>query len=307
MSLKEESLALSSGMGLAAAAVSYILWDSKESFWINKEGDNLPFQAFNQFKDEIIKSIFKPDKVTALHYYLYFFQDVEAEVYDEYDEERFKVIFEILGEIDMIPDLPIPDFENCDCQKEGSIYNDPKGDLICKCGFLLSEWTDYVTENCKEINQLIVHGAFQYLFQDRNFLHKFHIVLARWIEKQINYIEENYSDYLVLVKKRFRRHRFPIWLKQAVFYRDKGTCVLCRIDLSNLIRTVNKIHIDHIVPLELYGTNDASNMQLLCSTCNTSKGARSTKTSNLHAPYWNLDKDMFGVDSIPKTTSYMFR
>ncbi|WP_329767411.1 HNH endonuclease [Bacillus nitratireducens] len=49
------------------------------------------------------------------------------------------------------------------------------------------------------------------------------------------------------------------------------------------------MHIDHIVPLQLFGSNDASNFQLLCETCNTSKGARSTATSSVNIPFWNLD------------------
>ncbi|OQP09823.1 hypothetical protein B1692_16745, partial [Geobacillus thermoleovorans] len=46
--------------------------------------------------------------------------------------------------------------------------------------------------------------------------------------------------------------------------------------------------IDHIVPLNLFGSNDASNMQLLCERCNTSKGDRSTDTSFINVPFWNL-------------------
>ncbi|MEH7000848.1 HNH endonuclease [Priestia megaterium] len=300
MALKEENLALSSGIGLASIAVSYLLFDGEH---------NYPSEAFDIFKDEVIESIHKPNKVTALHYYLYFFQDIEEELSNSLGgEDTFRLIFKTLEEIGMLPNLPLPDFENCSCQKEESEEEEEnfenilekamsaENDAECDCELLLDRWKGYVVENCREIDQLIVHGAFQYLFQDRHFLHDFHIVLAKWVEENMNYIEENYPDHLVLVKKRFRRQRFPVWLKEAVFYRDKGTCVLCRNDLSNLIRTVNKIHIDHIVPLELYGTNDASNMQLLCSTCNTKKGARSTKTSNLHAPYWNLDKDMFEED-----------
>jgi 5-methylcytosine-specific restriction endonuclease McrA len=33
-------------------------------------------------------------------------------------------------------------------------------------------------------------------------------------------------------------------------------------------------HIDHIQPVARAGTNDRSNLQLLCQPCNSSKGAR---------------------------------
>ncbi|MED2799115.1 HNH endonuclease [Bacillus thuringiensis] len=63
---------------------------------------------------------------------------------------------------------------------------------------------------------------------------------------------------------------------------------MCRCDLSNLVRTQNTIHLDHIIPLDVYGSNDASNFQLLRERCNTSKGARFTTTSLVSTPVWNL-------------------
>ncbi|WP_346657776.1 HNH endonuclease signature motif containing protein [Bacillus cereus group sp. BfR-BA-01355] len=48
------------------------------------------------------------------------------------------------------------------------------------------------------------------------------------------------------------------------------------------------MHLDHIIPLDVYGSNDASNFQLLCERCNTSKGARFTTTSLVSTPVWNL-------------------
>lgn len=48
-----------------------------------------------------------------------------------------------------------------------------------------------------------------------------------------------------------------------------GKCAYCKIDLSRTIR-----HVDHIVPLSAGGTNGRRNLQLLCHTCNHSKGAR---------------------------------
>ena len=36
----------------------------------------------------------------------------------------------------------------------------------------------------------------------------------------------------------------------------------------------NKLTIDHIIPLARGGTNDLENLQVLCQSCNSSKGAR---------------------------------
>ena len=37
------------------------------------------------------------------------------------------------------------------------------------------------------------------------------------------------------------------------------------------VNTKSKFHVDHIMPLVLGGTNDASNLQILCPTCNNQK------------------------------------
>ena len=50
--------------------------------------------------------------------------------------------------------------------------------------------------------------------------------------------------------------------------RQKNKCVACHADVSV------KYHVDHIVPLIKGGTNDITNIQILCPTCNMSKQAR---------------------------------
>ena len=45
-------------------------------------------------------------------------------------------------------------------------------------------------------------------------------------------------------------------------------CAVCSEDLEG------KYHVDHMMPLALGGTNDKTNLQLLCRSCNTSKGAQ---------------------------------
>lgn len=47
-----------------------------------------------------------------------------------------------------------------------------------------------------------------------------------------------------------------------------GRCAVCHTDV------IEKHHLDHIVPIALGGTNDRSNFQLLCPSCNLSKSAK---------------------------------
>jgi 5-methylcytosine-specific restriction endonuclease McrA len=49
---------------------------------------------------------------------------------------------------------------------------------------------------------------------------------------------------------------------------QKGKCPICRGLLTSLVE------VDHIMPIALGGTNESSNLQLLCRSCNRSKGAK---------------------------------
>lgn len=57
----------------------------------------------------------------------------------------------------------------------------------------------------------------------------------------------------------------------ALYVRQKQKCAACRISLHGIF------HRDHVVPLAAGGSNDISNIQLLCPDCNRSKGARSNE------------------------------
>ena len=54
-------------------------------------------------------------------------------------------------------------------------------------------------------------------------------------------------------------------VKVFVWNRDGGRCVKCG---SN-----QRLEFDHVIPVALGGANTARNLQLLCETCNRSKGA----------------------------------
>ena len=99
------------------------------------------------------------------------------------------------------------------------------------------------------------------------------------------------KDRIAIVNKAYRhanRERLSIGRnnRRALERNSKGTysvldinillvtqdskCVYCKTDL--IVASKNNYHIDHIMPLKLGGSNFPDNLQLLCPTCNLSKG-----------------------------------
>lgn len=58
----------------------------------------------------------------------------------------------------------------------------------------------------------------------------------------------------------------------SIFSNQSGRCAYCQCALKRAGK--GKMHIDHIMPLALGGSNWPSNLQLLCPACNLSKGAK---------------------------------
>ncbi len=63
------------------------------------------------------------------------------------------------------------------------------------------------------------------------------------------------------------RVAWPKGLKQELMRRQNNTCVYC-----GHRRTARTLEIDHIVPVVRGGSNDKSNLQVICGPCNQRKG-----------------------------------
>lgn len=71
-----------------------------------------------------------------------------------------------------------------------------------------------------------------------------------------------------LAERRAEWNRLRPTLSGTVWERDQGRCVRCRTQLHPGIWTV-----DHRIPLSRGGTNQLSNLQLMCRSCNSREGA----------------------------------
>lgn len=154
------------------------------------------------------------------------------------------------------------------------------------------KWSDYCYQTIpNEIFDILIPKisieVFETLFQNRIFLKKFNILLSQKI-KEIPFCEEN----LDILKSEGVLHRctyWPTWLKDALFFREKGKCAICSCDLSRLLNTDTKPNIDHIVPLALGGTNDPSNFQWICFQCNNQKLGHTIITTNRYNTFWEIN------------------
>lgn len=55
---------------------------------------------------------------------------------------------------------------------------------------------------------------------------------------------------------------------REIFFAQRGKCGYCRIKVGK------KYHVDHIIALAKGGSNDRSNLQILCGPCNNGKSAK---------------------------------
>lgn len=147
-----------------------------------------------------------------------------------------------------------------------------------------------VSEHIYELDELVrdavrrlVPAAFHLLYTDLRFLHQFQRVLATRVQtlKRVDHPGVLRADGVLE-----RPQHWPHWLRIGVYHRDKGRCQECQRDLSGVVLLEEKIHIDHIVPLAHGGTNDPTNLQLLCAACNLAKGTKEAEGNWRTQTFW---------------------
>ncbi|MEB8944924.1 HNH endonuclease signature motif containing protein [Bacillus cereus] len=132
-------------------------------------------------------------------------------------------------------------------------------------------------EEFYKLIEVLSEEVFYIIFLNRELLQEFNEFVASYLEMCVG--DEDASEALVkeglddIMKSNFKLKRvnIPRWVERAVYFRDRGICVSCGKDLSGFLNNDNKENYDHIIPLNLYGFNDVSNIQLLCRECNSKK------------------------------------
>jgi hypothetical protein len=226
---------------------------------------------------DVLKCISEFSKTSLLHYYIYAMISVEErydlrkndDMYEDSEEMRESV--ETAFRAYSVDHLPYSEYLTTN-------VSDSADD------FPFRQWFHSQEENFELLWEKMTDEVFHLLFANRAFLLQFNQSLADYLKSGEINIPTEYLDEKGVIK---RQPYIPTWVKKAIYYRDQGRCVLCQSDLTGLLSTDQHIHFDHIVPLNLWGTNDPCNLQLLCEGCNLKKSGTSAKTATRYHPWWD--------------------
>lgn len=215
------------------------------------------FLADNNIQD-VHERIARPSKRTLLHSFIV---NLSNSNYDwlirkapECECDHFRALISEVG-------LPIPVWLNEDT---------------------VGEHKDELSVLCRNAINAITESVFNLLFSDRNVLFCF----QRRISEYIKTLSAQQNPILASNGVVARANYIPSWLEKAIYFRDQGRCQLGFHDISGLNSPNIAVHLDHMVPLAAGGSNDPTNFQLTCGTCNTSKGPRTTVIPAQYEPYW---------------------
>ena len=148
-----------------------------------------------------------------------------------------------------------------------------------------------------DLVEQFVRETFYVLFGNRQLLLLFNEMMAQQVSE--SKLDEMPEEFISNFKRDgvLKRCRIPQWVQRAVFYRDRGLCVSCKIDLSGLINVWSEKNFDHMVPLAHGGLNDVTNIQLLCNECNQKKKDHFTMTSSHYEDWYLINENIKSLDA----------
>ncbi|MCA6218837.1 HNH endonuclease [Ideonella sp. B7] len=242
------------------------------------------------------------EKRSVLHQFIAFVvQGVHSEQAGDFDIKKQKSIYANFKDIppaiaDMQPHkLPIErafEHHGIDHQTffeflkdEGKTFEEADADDIYE--YMNEVWISAAYE---ELIEQTVGEVFHVLFQNRELMIMFNVFVSSILELGDWDRPEDLDRSLLAPSGKLARVRPPSWARRAVFFRDRGRCVLCDRDLTGLLNIDNVENYDHIVPLSSWGLNDITNLQLLCVPCNQHEKRDSAPvTSGRYQSWYPMD------------------
>lgn len=227
---------------------------------IYSEPCHLPFEDAFYMDEDVLKIGIKPQYFTLLHDY------ISYRLKDDFDYCLKKVGSEIYEEI----------YNEFDSFNANYVrYEDFSGNDYR--GYLNEIYSTYVHEP-------LVRSTFDILYNDRSTMRAFSEKIAAKIQ-ELKVVD--YPLYLLRDGVMIRFSRWPVWLKRALLKRESGSCAICQRDLTGVFANNAETAVDHLVPLNMGGTNDPTNLQLLCKECNADKGGDKTTSSDRYPTFWD--------------------
>lgn len=166
------------------------------------------------------------------------------------------------------------------CQ-HGISLNDATEDDISEYHLALD-----LSDDLSKLVEQLANEVFFLLFGNRRLLQSLNEYIARVVTDVT--IEQVPSELHIHLQRPgvLKRVDIPEWVKRAVFFRDRGMCASCNVDISGILSAQPDRHYDHIIPLAEGGINDVTNVQLLCGPCNLKKGRKFFPTSNQYESWY---------------------
>lgn len=154
--------------------------------------------------------------------------------------------------------------------------------------FMNEVWMSIAYE---DLMKQTVDEVFHVLFQNRELMLLFNKYVSEILSGGDWDSVEELDRSLLASNGTLTRVRPPRWAQRAVFFRDRGQCVLCGKDLTGLVSIENVENYDHIVPLARWGLNEITNLQLLCVPCNQyEKRDGGAVTSGRYQSWYSMDE-----------------